>query len=106
MPHDSATITPANMVRPAAARYLGVACSTMERWWAQDVGPRGIKLGTDRRARVFYSRAELDRFLADGMQLRPGTARPKTVPRGCFEPPARGRPRRNQPEHAAIGGAP
>ena len=95
MPHDSATITPANMVRPAAARYLGVACSTMERWWAQDVGPRGIKLGTDRRARVFYSRAELDRFLADGMQLRPGTARPKTVPRGCFEPPARGRPRRD-----------
>jgi hypothetical protein len=95
MTNAATTPAPATMNRTHAAAYLSVAESTMERWWANDVGPRGIKLGTDRRARVFYSRAELDRFVAEGMPLRPGTARPKGVPRGCFEPPARGRPRRD-----------
>ena len=106
MTNAATTPAPATMNRTHAAAYLSVAESTMERWWAHDVGPRGIKLGTDRRARVFYSRAELDRFVAEGMPLRPGTARPKGVPRGCFEPPARGRPRRNPPqtEPAAMGG--
>ena len=89
------TTAPATMNRAQAAAYLGLAESTMERWWARDVGPRGIKLGTDRRARVFYARAELDRFVAAGMPLEPGAARPRNVPRGCFDPPARGRPRRN-----------
>ena len=86
--------TPATMSRPQAAAYLGLAESTLQRWWARDVGPRGIKLGNDRRARVFYARGELDRFVAAGMPLAAAGARPKSVPRGCFEPPARGRPRR------------
>jgi hypothetical protein len=83
------------MTRDDAATYVGVAPSTMARWWAADVGPRGIKLSSTRTGRVLYARAELDRFVADGMTLRPGTARPACIPPGCFTPPAYGRRPRN-----------
>ena len=86
----------ATMNRAEAARYVGLAPSTLQRLWAADVGPRAIKLSAGRSGRVLYARAELDRWVAAGMPRdATGTARPSSIPRGCFSPPARGRKPRN-----------
>jgi hypothetical protein len=47
------------MTRADAARYLGAAEKTLAMWQLQGKGPRSIKVG----GRVFYYRADLDRFI-------------------------------------------
>jgi len=47
----------------AAARYLGVAPKTLQKWRAKGSGPRYAKLGSARCAVVVYSPPDLDDFL-------------------------------------------
>jgi len=48
------------MSRDDAARYLGHAPKTLQMWAFQKKGPRFVKVA----GRVFYFKAELDRFVA------------------------------------------
>jgi hypothetical protein len=48
------------MTRDNAARYLGHASKTLAMWALQGKGPSFVKVA----GRVFYYRAELDRFIA------------------------------------------
>ncbi len=47
------------MTRDDAARYLGHQPKTLAMWQLQGKGPRSVKVG----GRVFYYRADLDRFI-------------------------------------------
>ena len=78
--------------RPAAAKYLGVAETTLRDWWAAgDRGPAGVKLSPARQGRVFYPLAELDAWKADPLAYS-RRARPESI--GPFEPPRRGSDKR------------
>jgi hypothetical protein len=95
---NAQTSRPAVLTREQAADFLGLAESTLRKWWTLDVGPRGIKLGTDSRSSVRYAIAELERWVADGMPLDKTGSRPRTIPRGCFVSPGdRRRDRRQTP---------
>jgi len=48
------------MTREDAARYLGHQPKTLAQWALQGKGPQFVKVG----GRVFYYRAELDRFIS------------------------------------------
>jgi hypothetical protein len=48
------------MTRNNAARYIGNSPKTLAMWQLQNKGPKSVKVG----GRVFYYRAELDRFIA------------------------------------------
>ncbi len=47
------------MTTREAAALLRISKATLDRWRAEGRGPRYVRIG----ARVFYPRAELDRFL-------------------------------------------
>lgn len=40
----------------------GLTVDTLESWRAKKIGPRFIKLGTARGARVFYELSEVEKF--------------------------------------------
>jgi len=73
--------------RTQAARYLGLAPSSLRDLWAAGKGPRGIKFGHERQSRVFYPVEHLDAWRLDptGYSER---ARDESI--GPFEPPRRG----------------
>jgi hypothetical protein len=48
--------------RVDAAAYLGVATQTLAVWASKKIGPKQVRIGS----KVFYFRAELDRYIADG----------------------------------------
>jgi predicted DNA-binding transcriptional regulator AlpA len=77
--------------RPAAAAMLGVAEITMRRWYAENRGPRAIKMGTARASRVRYAVDDIREYMANPGAY-PHAARPENSPR--WEPPSRGNPRR------------
>lgn len=77
--------------RPAAAKYLGLAETTLRDWWAAGRGPAGIKLSPARQGRVFYPVAELDAWKTDPLNYS-RRARPESI--GPFEPPRRGSDKR------------
>lgn len=56
LPHSEDTVEPQNVDTPEAARILGLAPKTLERWRWRGVGPRYRKLN----GAVRYSIAELD----------------------------------------------
>jgi hypothetical protein len=58
---------PLAVARSRAAKMLDVSPATLRAWSAADPqrGPRGIKLGDDRRARVIYPVAEIRAWLSD-----------------------------------------
>ena len=58
--HETATQSNEGLVsRLSAARELGVATTTLDRWGRDGYGPQKIKY----RRQVFYRRAELERWL-------------------------------------------
>lgn len=89
----STTVQPEFLTRRAAAAYLSVSLTQMRRWYANNYGPRAVKMGTKRASRVRYARRELDAFMADPAGYAVA-ARPEQMPH--FEPPSRGNPRRRK----------
>lgn len=73
--------------RQQAARYLGLAPSTLRDLWAAARGPRAIKFGHCRQSRILYPVEELDRWRLDPTGYS-ATARDERI--GPFEPPRRG----------------
>jgi hypothetical protein len=73
------------LTRRDAARYLGLSETYLRDAWAQSVGPRAVKLGTERQSRILYPVEELDRWRSDPLNY-------STPARDCgpFEPPMRG----------------
>jgi predicted site-specific integrase-resolvase len=58
----------------AAAEYLGLGITTLNKWRVSGAGPVFIKMGS----RVAYARADLERFIAQN-RLRSTSARAKGV---------------------------
>jgi hypothetical protein len=48
--------------RANAATYLGIAVQTLAVWASKGIGPKHVRVGN----KVFYFRADLDRFIAGG----------------------------------------
>jgi len=59
----SAEVLPdGRMSRIQTAKYLGLAPQTLASWASRGVGPRPIRVG----GKIFYRRADVDRFIAAG----------------------------------------
>lgn len=78
--------------RSQAARYLGLAPSTLRDLWAAGRGPRAIKFGHLRQSRIMYPVEHLDAWRLDPIGYSE-TARDESI--GPFEPPQRGGDRRS-----------
>jgi hypothetical protein len=77
----------AMLSRVQAARYLGLAPSSLRDLWAAGKGPKAIKFGHCRQSRIFYPVEELDRWRLDPLNYST-PARDDSI--GPFEPPRRG----------------
>ena len=82
---------PELLTRPQAAKLLSLSEATLRRWYARNIGPRVVKLGSARSCRVRYPLQDLRLFAADPISYA-ANARPEHL--GHFEPPSRGNPRR------------
>lgn len=51
--------------REAAAAALGIRPRTLKAWQAAGRGPRPVKSGSCRQSRVYWPRAEIERYLLD-----------------------------------------
>lgn len=47
----------------AAAKYLGIGLSTLDKWRSAGQGPRYVRLGM----RIFYRRKDLDSYIEAGV---------------------------------------
>lgn len=56
-----------------AAAYLGLSPNTLAGWRYLNTGPTYQRLGTSRRAKVRYRRADLDAWLASNTVVPDGT---------------------------------
>lgn len=86
-------VEPELLDRKAAAFVLGVSTNTLRRWYAENRGPRTVKLGQARASRVRYPRADLLAYARDPVGYAEAV-RADGLPH--FEPPARGNPRRRK----------
>jgi predicted DNA-binding transcriptional regulator AlpA len=84
---------PELLTRRQAAAVLGLAETTLRRWYAENRGPRVVKIGTARAGRVRYCRSDLLAWANDPVGYAVQT-RPENLPR--FTPPSRGNPRRRK----------
>lgn len=75
------------LTRAEAARYLRVSEFWLRDAWSKGIGPRAVKLGCSRQARVLYPREELDRWRRDPLGYDT-PSRDEAI--GPFEPPGRG----------------
>jgi len=70
--------------RAEAAKYLGLAESTLRTWYAEGRGPQVIKFGCQRQSRVGYLVEELDEWRRDpssySKPARPDTCGPFSMP--------------------------
>jgi hypothetical protein len=78
----------ATLQRDAAAAYLGLRPSTLERWSRECRGPLPLKLSPARSGRVVYLRRELDEWLAAGAPRDQREHRPGVRPAEGFSRPA------------------
>lgn len=58
-----------------AAEYLGLSPNTLAGWRYMNTGPTYQRLGTSRRAKVRYRRADLDQWLEANTVVPDGTVR-------------------------------
>jgi predicted DNA-binding transcriptional regulator AlpA len=61
----------------AAAEYLGLGKSTLDKWRVSGAGPVFVKMGVHR---VAYLRSDLDRFIAHCRQRSTAQRRAERVP--------------------------
>jgi hypothetical protein len=59
--------------RKEAGEFTGFSAATLAKWAVTGRGPKFVKIGTGRSARVRYALAELEAFLR-GNQEKPGAA--------------------------------
>lgn len=83
---------PTLLDRPTTARLLSIKESTLRKWWSSTParGPRGLKLGHSRQARVMYPASEVEAFARDPITYAKNT-RPESLP--AYDPPRRQRGR-------------
>ena len=93
MQRITTNVEPEYLTRPEAAAFLSLTTETLKRWYAESRGPRAVKFGTARSARVRYARSDLVAF-AKNPAAYTEPARPEGVPH--FEPPSRGNKRKRK----------